>query len=102
MIGDRYLTDVVYGNRNGMFSVCVAPIQQAGETAAVKLVRSAATPDALRLGCLAQAPCALPHGDVGMLSVSAETEFHMQEAAWLATMPYGRNMVTCLPTDLLV
>ena len=41
MVGDRYLTDVVYGNRNGMLSVCVAPIQLAGETAAVKLVRSA-------------------------------------------------------------
>ena len=39
MIGDRYLTDVVFGNRNGMLSVRVAPIQLDGETAAVKLVR---------------------------------------------------------------
>ena len=57
MVGDRYLTDVVYGNRNGMLTVCVAPIQLAGETAAVKLVRSAGPfwqQGVVRLGCRAR------------------------------------------------
>ncbi len=40
MIGDRYLTDIVFGNRNGLLSVRVAPIELRGETAAVSLVRA--------------------------------------------------------------
>ncbi|KAK9832040.1 hypothetical protein WJX81_001093 [Elliptochloris bilobata] len=39
MVGDRYLTDVVFGNRNGLLSVRVAPIQLAGEPTAVSLAR---------------------------------------------------------------
>ena len=39
MVGDRYFTDVVYGNRLGMLSVRVAPFTTAGETRVVKLVR---------------------------------------------------------------
>jgi len=40
MVGDRYLTDVVFGNRNGLLSVRVAPIELRGEPAAVRLVRA--------------------------------------------------------------
>ncbi len=31
MIGDRYFTDVVFGNRHGMLTVCPAPITSEGE-----------------------------------------------------------------------
>lgn len=70
MVGDRYLTDVVYGNRNGMLTVCVAPIQLAGETAAVKLVCSAGSclqQGVVRVECIAQALCALLLEGEGML-----------------------------------
>ena len=80
MVGDRYLTDVVYGNRNGMLSVCVAPIQLAGETAAVKLVRSAGhnpQEGVVRFGRIAQALCAVSGEGAGMVAVSAETDGHM-------------------------
>jgi phosphatidylglycerophosphatase GEP4 len=40
MVGDRYLTDVVYGNRNGMFTIRPAPLSLHGEPQTVKLVRS--------------------------------------------------------------
>jgi len=39
MVGDRYLTDVVYGNRHGMLTVRVAPLTGAGEPPAVGLAR---------------------------------------------------------------
>ena len=35
MIGDRYLTDVVYGNRHGMLTVRCAPFTDAGESRAI-------------------------------------------------------------------
>ena len=38
MIGDRYLTDVVYGNRNGLFTIRPAPLTLEGEPSAVLLV----------------------------------------------------------------
>ena len=31
-VGDRYLTDVVYGNRHGMFTVRVEPFTEEGES----------------------------------------------------------------------
>lgn len=40
MVGDRYLTDVVYGNRLGMFTVRVAPFTEAGEPVVVRAVRA--------------------------------------------------------------
>ena len=40
MVGDRHLTDVVFGNRNGLLSVHVAPIDMRGEPAAVGLARA--------------------------------------------------------------
>ena len=40
MIGDRYLTDVVYGNRNGMLTIRPAPLTLQGEPITVKLVRT--------------------------------------------------------------
>jgi phosphatidylglycerophosphatase GEP4 len=38
-VGDRYLTDVVYGNRHGMLTVRVAPLTYAGEPPGVRLAR---------------------------------------------------------------
>lgn len=38
MIGDRYLTDVVYGNRNGLLTVRPAPLTLEGEPSAVLFV----------------------------------------------------------------
>ncbi len=38
MIGDRYLTDIVYGNRNGLFTIRPAPLTLEGEPSAVLLV----------------------------------------------------------------
>lgn len=43
MIGDRYLTDVVYGNRNGLFTVRPAPLTLEGEPSAVLFVSHACT-----------------------------------------------------------
>lgn len=39
MVGDRYLTDVVFGNRNGMLTIRPAPFTSRGEPKAVLLVR---------------------------------------------------------------
>lgn len=39
MIGDRYLTDVVYGNRNGLLTIRPAPLTLEGEPSAVLLAR---------------------------------------------------------------
>lgn len=38
MIGDRYLTDIVYGNRNGLLTIRPAPLTLEGEPSAVLLV----------------------------------------------------------------
>lgn len=39
MVGDRYLTDVVFGNRHGMLTVRPVPLTRAGEPAGVVLAR---------------------------------------------------------------
>jgi hypothetical protein len=39
MVGDRYLTDIVFGNRNGMFTIRPTPFTGRGEPQAVRLVR---------------------------------------------------------------
>ncbi|CAL8462434.1 g1967 [Coccomyxa elongata] len=39
MIGDRYLTDVVYGNRHGMLTIRPTPLTTAGEPFAVRMAR---------------------------------------------------------------
>ncbi|EIE24037.1 HAD-superfamily phosphatase, partial [Coccomyxa subellipsoidea C-169] len=39
MIGDRYLTDVVYGNRHGMLTIRPTPLTLSGEPLAVRLAR---------------------------------------------------------------
>ena len=38
-IGDRYLTDVVFGNRHGMLTIRVAPLTSKGEPPGVLLAR---------------------------------------------------------------
>jgi len=40
MIGDRYLTDIVYGNRNGLLTIRPAPLTLEGEPSAVLLLCS--------------------------------------------------------------
>lgn len=39
-VGDRYLTDVVFGNRHGMFTIRVAPFTLKGESAAIRAARA--------------------------------------------------------------
>jgi phosphatidylglycerophosphatase GEP4 len=38
-IGDRYLTDVVFGNRHGMLTIRVAPLTSKGEPPGVLVAR---------------------------------------------------------------
>lgn len=38
MVGDRFLTDVVFGNRNGMLTIRPAPFTSKGEPKAVLAV----------------------------------------------------------------
>ena len=38
MVGDRYLTDIVYGNRMGALTIRTAPLTLHGEPRTVKLV----------------------------------------------------------------
>jgi len=38
MIGDRYLTDIVYGNRHGMLTIRPSPLTSEGEHQSVRLV----------------------------------------------------------------
>ncbi len=39
MVGDRYMTDVVFGNRLGMLTIRPAPLTWDGEPQTVKMVR---------------------------------------------------------------
>ena len=39
MVGDRYLTDVVYGNRHGMLTVHCSALSTEGEPTTVRLAR---------------------------------------------------------------
>jgi phosphatidylglycerophosphatase GEP4 len=39
-VGDRYFTDVVYGNQSGMLTIRVMPFTEKGETVVVKAVRA--------------------------------------------------------------
>lgn len=38
-VGDRYLTDVVFGNRHGMLTIRVAPLTNKGEPPSVAAAR---------------------------------------------------------------
>jgi len=38
MVGDRYLTDVAFGNKNGMLSIRCAPLTTEGEPITVWMV----------------------------------------------------------------
>jgi phosphatidylglycerophosphatase GEP4 len=40
MVGDRYFTDVLYGNRHGMLTVRPAPFAPAGDARAVRAARA--------------------------------------------------------------
>ena len=40
MVGDRYLTDVVYGNRHGMLTVRCAPFHLGDESASIRAARA--------------------------------------------------------------
>ena len=39
MVGDRYMTDVVFGNRLGMMTIRPAPLTWEGDPATVRMVR---------------------------------------------------------------
>ena len=39
MVGDRYLTDVLFGNLHGMYTIRTSVITQEGENIAVRMVR---------------------------------------------------------------
>ena len=39
MVGDRYLTDVVYGNRHGMLTIRTQPFKPASDKLVVRLAR---------------------------------------------------------------
>ncbi len=38
MVGDRYLTDIVYGNRHGMLTIRPRPLTAEGENLSVRWV----------------------------------------------------------------
>lgn len=38
MVGDRYLTDIVYGNQNGLLTIRPAPLTMKGDPSVVRLV----------------------------------------------------------------
>jgi hypothetical protein len=40
MVGDRYMTDILYGSRLGLLTVRTAPLTPHGEPAAVRLARA--------------------------------------------------------------
>lgn len=38
MVGDRYLTDIVYGNQNGLLTIRPAPLTMKGDPSVVRMV----------------------------------------------------------------
>ena len=63
-IGDRYLTDVVYGNRHGMLTVRVAPLTSKGEppgVAAARVIEEACVKRWLAAGIKAPLQQLMPH-----------------------------------------
>ena len=38
MVGDRYLTDIVYGNRNGLLTIRPSPLTMKGDPSVVRMV----------------------------------------------------------------
>lgn len=63
-VGDRYLTDVVFGNRHGMLTIRVAPLTSKGEpptVAAARLVEDACVRRWLAGGIKAPLQQLLPH-----------------------------------------
>ena len=55
MIGDRYLTDIVYGNRHGMLTIRPSPLTREGEHQTVRWVSGCSSPyvqdQTLRMPC---------------------------------------------------
>ena len=44
MIGDRFMTDIAFGNRLGMLTIRPEPFTSAGETKTVRAVRRGGVP----------------------------------------------------------
>ena len=66
MVGDRYVTDVMFGNRHGMLTVRVAPFDTTHESVAVRtgrLLEETSLARRRRRG-LRPLPHLLLHGDV--------------------------------------
>ena len=59
MVGDRYLTDVVYGNRHGMLTIRTVPFRPASDKLVVRLARR--LEDALLARLVARRVQPLPH-----------------------------------------
>lgn len=74
-IGDRYLTDVVFGNRHGMLTIRVAPLTSKGEpptVAAARLVENACVSRWSAAGLRAPAHHLLPFERVSQMVVAKE------------------------------
>lgn len=65
MVGDRYFTDIVYGNRHGMLTVRTAPFTKEGESVTVKASRRLEESAVRRW--LAKGTVAPPHAAGGQL-----------------------------------
>ena len=74
-IGDRYLTDVVFGNSHGMLTIRVAPLTSKGEpptVAAARLVENACVSRWSAAGLRAPAHQLLPFERVSQMVVAKE------------------------------
>jgi len=65
LVGDRFATDVLFGNRHGMLTVRVAPLQPAADVPAVRVARAAElalVAAARRSGCAPPGHSLAPRG----------------------------------------
>lgn len=70
MVGDRRFTDIVFGNRNGFFTVLTEPLTGEGENFVVKMVRKMeefVVHNWFGRGLKARSHCFLPNGDVDLV-----------------------------------
>jgi len=55
MVGDRYLTDILFGNLHGMFTIHTSILSSANENVAVRMVRYSAMALDCKLTAMIQA-----------------------------------------------
>lgn len=78
MVGDRYMTDIVFGNRLGMMTIRPAPLTWDGEPSTVKMVISACSKAAPVI--MARPACML------LLSHAASSAFPVYPEQMLGTV----------------